>query len=49
MQDALADAQSNLYNMDKEHYKQNLDDMDVQRFGETVINDTYKDYISKMK
>jgi hypothetical protein len=34
LQSALADAQANLYNMDKEHYQQNLND----------IYDTYKDY-----
>ena len=39
LQSALADAQANLYNTDKEHYKQNLNN----------LYDTYKDYIQKMK
>ena len=39
LQSALADAQNNLYNMDKEHYKQNLNDM----------YDTYKDYLDNMR
>ena len=39
LQAALADAQANLYNMDKEHYTQNLN----------TLYDAYKDYIDKMR
>ena len=39
LQSALAQAQSNLYNQDKEHYKQNLDQ----------LYQTYKNYIEQMK
>ena len=39
LEQALADAQANLYNTDKDHYKQNLND----------LYDTYKDYLSKRK
>ncbi len=39
LQSALADAQANLYNTDKQHYKQNLNN----------LYDAYKDYIEKMK
>ena len=39
LQSALADAQANLYNMDKEHYTQNLN----------TLYDAYKDYIEKMR
>ena len=39
LQAALADAQANLYNTDKQHYKQNLN----------TLYDTYKDYIEKMR
>lgn len=39
LQAALDDAQTNLYNQDKEHYKQNLNE----------LYDTYKDYIDKMR
>ena len=39
LQSALADAQANLYNTDKEHYKENLN----------KLYDTYKDYIDKMR
>lgn len=39
LQQALADAQSNLYNQDKEHYKQNLNS----------LYDTYKNYLEKMR
>ena len=38
LQSALADAQSNLYNMDKEHYKENLN----------ALYDTYKNHLEKM-
>ena len=39
LQAALADAQANLYNTDKQHYKQNLN----------TLYDTYKEYIEKMR
>ena len=39
LQQALADAQNNLYNLDKEKYKDNLNKM----------HDTYKDYVQRMK
>ena len=39
LQSALADAQANLYNTDKQHYKQNLNN----------LYDAYKDYIKKMR
>ena len=39
LQQALADAQNDLYNQDKEHYKENLN----------TLYDTYKEYIEKMK
>ena len=38
LQSALADAQSNLYNMDKEHYKENLN----------ALYDTFKNHLEKM-
>ena len=37
LQSALNDAQANLYNMDKDHYKENLD----------TLYDTYKEYLEK--
>ena len=39
LQAALADAQANLYETDKDHYKQNLNN----------LYDTYKEYIEKMR
>ncbi len=39
LQSALADAQANLYNMDKEHYTENLNN----------LYDAYKDYLDKMR
>ena len=39
LQSVLADAQANLYNMDKEHYTENLN----------KLYDTYKDYLEKMR
>lgn len=39
LQSALADAQANLYNMDKEHYTQNLNN----------LYDAYRDYLDKMR
>ena len=39
LQAALDDAQANLYNMDKQHYKQNLN----------KLYDTYKDYLERMR
>lgn len=39
LQSALADAQANLYNTDKEHYTENLN----------KLYDTYKDYLEKMR
>jgi len=39
LQAALVDAQANLYETDKDHYKQNLNN----------LYDTYKEYIEKMR
>ena len=39
LQQALADAQNDLYNTDKQHYKENLNQ----------LYDTYKEYMEKMK
>ena len=39
LQQALADAQNDLYNQDKEHYKENLN----------TLYDTYKEYLEKMQ